>query len=510
LLVRWDLPSFVVAHGVAGLALAAAADTDTVVITDSLVALVALAVAVVLKRWPWAAAAAVLMLLVGVDAGSGWLALVLLVEGCALTVTGLLQTRETRSILLVLGAGSLIGAWFDLTAWQSWADSTIFYTTVWGGAAVGLLAAIGLRQPRIPRELAGAWAVVGPTVMLAAIGFGNDAARLPGGLTVAGALMLLALAAAVLVPVLGSEMRWVASGMGAVAWLPVAYALEPSQTSAVLVATGVALAAFTAAVAVHGRRPAATWLAPGTLYAALVQAGAAIVALAALPDDELVIVVLLAVSAELVALGVLADRPEVMVLSPIAACGAWLLYARHALTGNANWFTVPVGFALLVVVALIRWIRAVRGGDRSGLDVVVLELVGMSFLVASPMALTLAGRLWNGVLMVGIGCMIAAWGGVTRVRWRAGFGAVATVIATLLLIGVPLSRSVTWEGPILWVALSAAGIAAIAVASVLERSRDQARQIGRRLSQMTAGWERFSSGGPSPVQESSDQHQPVA
>jgi len=218
-------------------------------------------------------------------------------------------------------------------------------------------------------------------------------------------------------------------------------------------------------------------------------------ALSVLPDDDLVIVVLLAVAAELVAFAVLTDRPELHVPAPVAACGAWLIYALDALSGDANWFTVPIGLTVLVMVGLLRWIRRGRGGDPTGWDVITLELVGMTFLVASALARTLAGHLWNGVLAIGLGVLVAGWGVVTRVRWRAGFGAAAVLLAGVLLIGVPLSKSVTWTGPGLWVTLSVIGVAAIVVASALERSRDRMREVARRLDEMTAGWERLPGRG---------------
>ena len=115
----------------------------------------------------------------------------------------------------------------------------------------------------------------------------------------------------------------------------------------------------------------------------------------------------------------------------------------------------------------------------------------MSFLVASPLARTLAGHLWNGTLAAAIGVGLAAWGIATRVRWRAGFGATSVVLSLALVIGVPLSDAVTWRGPLLWVTLSIAGILAIVVATALESSRDRVRRLARHLDEMTEGWERI-------------------
>ena len=494
---RWDLPSFLVAHGVAGLALVAAVESDTVVATYAGFGAVAVVVAMVLRRWPWAAAAAALVLVAGLDAGNGWLALVLVIEGVALTVAGLLRTHGVRWALLTAGAGAIIGAWFDLAAWQSWAASTVFYAAVPSFAAVALLAATGLRSTRVPRELAGVWAIAGSVVMVGTAGFGLDqVARRPGGLILAGSLLTLAIAAALTAVVVGAGMRWVAAALAATAWAPAAWGLNISDTLATLTGTAVALAVLTASLVVHGRQPRSTWLHPGAFYASATQIAAAIVALGALPDRDLVIVVLLALSAELVALGMLSQRSELYVFAPVPACGAWLLYAGEALAGSANWFTMPIGLTMLVMVGLVRWIRRGRGGNPTAYDIIVIEFVGMSFLIASALARTLAGHLWNGVLAIAVGAVVAAWGVVTRVRWRAGFGSASVLLATVLLIGVPLSKSVTWTGPALWLTLSLIGIAAIAVASALERGRERVGQIYQRVDQMTAGWERIPLGGP--------------
>lgn len=114
----------------------------------------------------------------------------------------------------------------------------------------------------------------------------------------------------------------------------------------------------------------------------------------------------------------------------------------------------------------------------------------MTALVVSTLARTLTGQLWHGVLAIGIGVLIAGWGVLTHVRWRAAFGAGSVVLATILLVAVPLSGAVTWRGPALWITLSLVGVAAITIASVLERNLDRMQQVARRFDQMTTGWER--------------------
>ena len=141
----------------------------------------------------------------------------------------------------VLGGVALVGAWFDLAAWQSWSESTLFFATVPGAAVVALLAAIGLRTAIVPRELAEVWAITGSLVAFGTMGLGDAAARQPAGLTAAGALLLLALAAGTTAATLGPLMRWLAALLAAAAWVPAAWGLEPSETVATLVGSGVAL-----------------------------------------------------------------------------------------------------------------------------------------------------------------------------------------------------------------------------------------------------------------------------
>lgn len=307
-------------------------------------------------------------------------------------------------------------------------------------------------------------------------------------------------------PLVHPALRWVSAALAVAAWGPAAWALEPTGPAGTLLGTALALAVLMLAVVVHARRPGGVWAHPGAFYAVVLQIAAALPAIDALPDSDLLVIVLLALGAELVALGVLSGVSELYVLSPAPACVAWIVYARDALSGDANWFTAPIGFTLLVMVGLLRWIRRGRGVSPTGYDVVALELVGMSFLVGSPLALTLGGHLWNAVPAIGIGVLLAGWGAMTRVRWRAAFGAVSVVVATILLVGVPLSKSITWEGPALWLAISGIGIVAIVIASAIERGRDRMRHLERHLAAMTAGWERI----PLPGKENDEPETPWA
>ena len=487
---RWDLPSFLVAHAVGGYALILAVTTDTVATTFASLAAVTLGVAVVLRRVEWAIAAAVLLLIAGGDAGRGWLALVLAVEGLVLTVTGLGRAATQRWVLVGAGAVALVGAWFDVVVWLDWSVGTIVQVTVPVAAVVALVAALGRRVELVPVELAAVWASVGTLVSVGSMISGVDEVpRLAGGLTFAGSVLVLAATASAWVPLLGMTMRWAAAGLAAIAWLPAAWAVEASTWVATLVGTAVALGVLVFLLALHGLQPTHPWIAPSCLYALGTQALATVAALDALPEEGPIAIVLLAVSAELVALGVVVAVPQLFVVAPAAACAALVLATRDTAVGDTNWLAVPVGVTLLVMVGLVRWIRRGRGAEVTTHEVVILELVAMTVIVEPPIGEVLAGNLWNAVLAVVIGSFLAVWGALTRVVWRAAFGAATVALTVVLVIGVPLSTAVTWRGPALWVALSLLGIAAIVVASALERGREAVRQVGRQLDVMTQGWE---------------------
>jgi Protein of unknown function (DUF2510) len=496
---RWDIPSFVVAHGVVGLALVAAVADESVSPTFLAAGAVSVIVSVVIRRWPWAAAGAGLILVAAAEAGPGWLALALLVEGLALTVAGLQQLSVTRRVLVGAGAAAIVGSWFELALWQSWSVPTVLYATAPGAAAASVCAGLALRSRRVPCELAVVWLGAGSVTALvgASLVFHDDVARRPGGLTVAGALALVALAWGISASSIGPALRWVAATLLALAWVPGAWAVDPSAATVAVVLTLLAVGILAVVLAASAGAPSSPWVGPAALWAVLTQLGGAAAAVGDLPSKDLLIVVLLAMGAEFVALGMLASSPALFLASPASACAAWILYASDAVAGEANWFTMPTGVTLLVMVGLVRWIRASRGsGDVVGIDVVVLELIAMAFTVASPLAQTLAGELWNALLAIGISIGLAAWGVLTKVRRRVAFGALGIVVAVLFLIAVPLTDLGAWRGPGLWITVIAIGLAAVAVATMIERGRDRLGQIRHHLDDMTEGWERIGRGAP--------------
>lgn len=488
---RWDVASFFVAHGIAAVALVAAVIDDSIPPTFATLGIVSVGLSIFLRRWPWAVAGAAMVFLAGADAGGGWWVLALLAEGVGFTLVGRQRGSPMRWALLTVGASAVVGAWFETAQWQSWPTTTVFYTTVPGAAMVSVGAALLLRARRVTSAPGVVWLTTGAVTALATTALVGDVdiARRSGGLVVAGALVLLAVASGSSARTLGQPLRWIAAAFLAGAWLPAMWAMGATERTAAIVMTLAALGIFALALAASAARPSSPWLGPAAFAGGTTQFGGALAAAESTAGTDLLIGVTLALAAEVVAVGMISRRPELFVVSPIAACAAWLIFAADALGGDANWFTVPIAVTLLVIVGLVRWIRAGRGGKVSGSDVVVLELVAMAFAVASPLAQTLAGQLWNSVLAIGIGVLLSAWGVVTKVRRRTGFGAGTVVVAVLLLLGVPLSDLGTLRGAAVWVTVIAIGLSAVIVATTIERGRDQLVRIKHHLADMTQGWE---------------------
>lgn len=138
---------------------------------------------------------------------------------------------------------------------------------------------------------------------------------------------------------------------------------------------------------------------------------------------------------------------------------------RGALDGNPQWVTVPIGLAILVVVALWRRDREQHGGPVASTEFIVVELVGIGFLVGSALVQTLTEALAYAVLAGAIGLGVLAWGVVTKVRRRVAAGAAVVLTSVALLIGVPLVNLLpSWEGAGLWVPIGGVGLLAVLVA----------------------------------------------
>jgi hypothetical protein len=214
------------------------------------------------------------------------------------------------------------------------------------------------------------------------------------------------------------------------------------------------------------------------------------VALTDLPDRALLVPSLAASSLQAAALGVALRLLVPQLLSPLLACGAWWAFASEALDGNPQWYTVPIGLALLAAVGLWRHDRVRHDADPAAPEIVASELVGIAFLVGAAFVQAVREDVGYAALAAALGLGVVAWGTVTRVRRRLAAGVAVVVAALVVFVGVPMVQLLpAWEGAWLWLLIGGVGAVALLLATALEEGRDLVRRGSQRFGQMTQHWE---------------------
>jgi hypothetical protein len=169
---------------------------------------------------------------------------------------------------------------------------------------------------------------------------------------------------------------------------------------------------------------------------------------------------------------------------------AWVAFISEALQGEAQWFTVPLGIAMLVVVAAWRADRRSRGEPVATVQVTILELLAIGLVVGASLVEVFTVGPVRGLVALGAGAAIAAWGALTKVSRRLLAGAGAVLLGVVLMIAGPIARLVPEvKGAVLWVVLGVAGVVLIVVATGLERGRERIAAAVRRVDELMEGWE---------------------
>ncbi|MFC6238072.1 hypothetical protein [Longivirga aurantiaca] len=483
--------------------------TALVVVTEAGLALVLLALGVLAAVVAWrlrtlvlvasayGMVAGALVLLAGATAGQGWQALAFAAVSVACSAVAA-RIQHLPSRLVLVATGSVLGlvAWLSLVTWVGWSDEAVADSTVLLAAAVTAGAACLVRWTSVDRLVLlvrGAVAVLTVTVLPMVVGAGVGAG---GGVArwltpaVAASVLVVAVSCAVVARPLGQAwLRHAAAAYSVLALVEsfVAFGVEPGGQLAVLAV--LALAA-SVTMLVPWRTPLGEWALPLAAFGAMTTFAGLVVALIELPDPGLVPAALLVSAAYSASLGVSQRLVGVELLAPVLACAAWITWAAQALDGNPQWFTVPIGLALLVSVALLRLDRRTRGVAVDSTDVVVLEVVGIAFLVGASFVQIFTVSLAYAGLAAAIGLAIVAWAVLTRVRRRLTLGVAITCAALALLVLVPLAQLLpAWTGATLWIAIAAIGLVAILVATLLEQGRAVVRRGIDQLHRLTEGWE---------------------
>lgn len=491
--LRWDLPLFLVAHAAALTAVALAVLTGTAA-GETMVGSGALAFAVAarLRRWPWTIAGTVLILAGAAEIGPGWACLAFAGTSAAATVLAARNEGRVRALLQMAGALAAIGAWAAGLIWRDAAPGTAVEATSLAAGALALLAAAAARVLDAAREWARVWGGTAVAMTaVAAVALASPRVPPGAGLFAAAGLAASGLGCALAAAPLRLALLRESAAAGAVAaGLAWAYGISAGLDVVTWGAVAAGAVASASVLAPWLRRGAAAWVRPA-LAASVAATGVALgAAWAALPDRGLLIPAFILAGVLAVALAVGTHRAAVAAITPIPLCAAWLIYASEALTGQPQWFTMPLGAALLAVAVLLRSARRADGRPVATPDVISLEVTGMGLLVGASLVQSVTESTLYALVGAGLGVAIAGWGALTRVRRRLFGGMIAAAASLLLLIIVPLVPLASQVGGMtVWLVLAGAGLAAIAAAALLDTTRSAIHHRITRFAELTRDWE---------------------
>ena len=105
-----------------------------------------------------------------------------------------------------------------------------------------------------------------------------------------------------------------------------------------------------ASLAVWARRSDSPWWRPLAVLAVAANVFAAGLGTLQLPDDRLLIGVMLTLGVQVMAFGVTTSRTGVMAFGPPLIGAAFLLSIAESVGGSAQWYTAPLGLVVLAEV----------------------------------------------------------------------------------------------------------------------------------------------------------------
>jgi hypothetical protein len=449
-------------------------------------------------KWrPWYGVTGVALVLVGAaDESLGWLTvawILLSVGTTAAAAIGRGISASTIELLRRLGAVAALAAWVTAAGWADLsAETTVIRTAVGAGL---LLAALAVTVRLVPAgkvwvEAWGAVALV--AVILGAAGLALPGVpRTPAGQMVSAGLVLAAIAAAIAAaPLHRGGLRTTAVLLGAAAAAAFLHGVDAQAPQVTAVAVVAAVAATIGVAATASDERGAEWR-QALLVAASVTGGAALASAATdLPDTALLVGALVVVAAECMVIGYVIGVTALLVAGPPLLSVSWMLYASEALSGNPQWYLVPLGLALVAMAGMLRWTARKRGREVATSDIVILELTGVALIAGTAIVQSATDSLGYALPAIIEGIAIALWGAVTKVRRRLAAGVGVVVVAVVLLVTLPLLRLIPeWRGAALWVGVAGLGLAAIVIATFIERGRAKVGAWVKSLSETIVDWE---------------------
>ena len=496
--VRTDWLLASVAHVTAFTALLAAGTGTSFSLTYLAIGLLAVGIAARMHHYPivaadYAVVGDALVIAGAANAGAGWLALALAVTSVACSVLATRAVAVARWSLLVAGALTALAAWLSVAAWLGWTPEEVVDRTVLLGAALALLMAVLVRWTAIDRTVVlvrGGLAVLTATLTPLVPVVTHDG-RVAVTTATAVGLAVLGLSAALCARPLGQQaVRYAALAYLLVAGVEASSLLDATpaeQVGSLAVAT---LGCTLILLAPWARESWAAWRRPVVSLGVTTSALSVVVALLQLPDTTLLTPALLVAALMSTSIAVETRSVLAQVTTPVLVCASWLVYAERTLDGNPQWYFVPIGLTLLVVVGLLRAHLRRLGKDPAPTEVVLLELAGIACVVGPSFVQAFTVALAYAALAAFLGLLIAGWGVLTKVRRRVTAGVLVAFAGLLVLVGVPLAQLLpAWSGVTLWVTIACVGLLAIVGATLLEKGRAAVRAGLDGFRELTDGWE---------------------
>ncbi|HUP74661.1 MAG TPA: DUF2510 domain-containing protein [Acidimicrobiales bacterium] len=497
---RWDLPAAPAAAAISIVAILLALRVEQQPLTFACAGALCLAAAAWWRRIELAGVGALLVVVGAVIAGHGWGASALFACAVATIVAATRLATTTRWMALLAAVAATAGGWIELALFAEWDHNQTVQATALAGGGLAIIFGAAARVSRITMDWVAASAGAGILAVGIATALQADKATTTDAraqYAIATGIALVAAGLALLAnraPRLQLRELCAVTALGASAEL----GLAADATSAEVATVG-SVAGFIAAaglLVLFNFRPSSGWLRPLGIWGSGCALAAVVAGVDELPRRNPLSISLLIAASELAAAGIATRRVQLLQLAVAVTTAAWIVFASDELTGAVDWFSVPIGVALLCIVALGRADARRREQSTNRAGLVMVEFVAMGLIVGPAIAETVVRAPTFAAIAISGGATLATWGASTRVRRRLFFGCSSVILAVVTLIGIPVTRLVTAPrtdsdaGPIgLWLGLAAAGIVALAAAAIIEEGRRRVRRAVVRIGQLTDGWE---------------------
>jgi hypothetical protein len=426
-------------------------------------------------------------------AAHGWLSLVFAAVALEATIAALLTRDVERVAFQVLAAGTLVCAAVAFRIWTRMPMDQALAASAATAAVAMLVLSTANRWAGLGRDWVATFGLpaAGTLVVDAAVMFATGTQNWTVGLAVAGGFAAAGISTALAAGPLGLPwLREATALLISVSAAAVLYAHQAGAAAVVVTATAAGLVATAAISAIQLQAEDSVWVRPLLILGAVSTTAALVAAATQISDRELLAAALLAAGAEVGTLGVVFRRVEALIAAPVLVCASWITFAAQAVRGAAEWYTIPIGLALIAIDELLRQHERRLGHVPAPVPVITLEYAAMSFIVVSSLAQQIVKGPGYGLLAMLLGGMLALWGIVTHVRRRLFFGAGVVFLATVMIIVPPLvSAAPAVGGAGVWILVAVVGVIAMAAAAIIEQRRSRVRHLMTHFGRMLRGWE---------------------